>query len=146
MGFPGGASGKEPSYQHRRCKRCQFDSWVGKIPWRRAWQPTPIFMFRESHGQRSLEGYSPWNHRVGQDWSDLAHARAHQSGYKGKPTSPLQSCITKRRRQVMTGAEDMRNRLRGQGLGSPLLPSIQDALSNHGLALSGHSTTTTAKC
>jgi len=67
MGFPGGASGKEPSYQHRRCKRCQFDSRVRKIPWRRAWQPTPIFMFRESHGQRSLEGYSPWNHRVGQD-------------------------------------------------------------------------------
>ncbi|KAB0347365.1 hypothetical protein FD754_012222 [Muntiacus muntjak] len=37
-----------------------FDSWVGKIPWRRAWQPTPVFLPGESHGQRSLEGCSPW--------------------------------------------------------------------------------------
>ena len=34
--------------------------WVRKIPWRRAWQPTPIFLPGESHGQRSLEGYRPW--------------------------------------------------------------------------------------
>ena len=34
-------------------------TWVGKIPWRRAWQPTPVFLPRESHGQRSLVGYSP---------------------------------------------------------------------------------------
>ena len=38
----------------------QFDSWVGKIPWRRTWQPTPVFLPGESHGQRSLMGYSPW--------------------------------------------------------------------------------------
>ena len=37
-----------------------FDPWVGKIPWRRAWLPTPVFLPRESHGQRSLVGYSPW--------------------------------------------------------------------------------------
>ena len=37
-----------------------FDPWVGKIPWRRAQQPTPVFLSGESHGQRSLEGYSPW--------------------------------------------------------------------------------------
>ena len=36
-----------------------FDPWVGKIPWRRAWQPTPVFLPGESHGQRSLAGYSP---------------------------------------------------------------------------------------
>ena len=36
-----------------------FDPWVGKIPWRRAWQPTPVFLPGESHGQRSLVGYSP---------------------------------------------------------------------------------------
>ena len=39
--------------------RCVFDSWVGKIPWRRAWQPTPVFLPGESDGQSSLEGYSP---------------------------------------------------------------------------------------
>ena len=43
----------------------RFDSWVGKIPWRRKWQPTPVFLPGESHGQRSLEGYSPWGQRVG---------------------------------------------------------------------------------
>ena len=40
-------------------ERCGFDPWVGKIPWRRAWQPTPVFLPGESHGQRSLAGYSP---------------------------------------------------------------------------------------
>ena len=40
-----------------------FDSWFGKIPWRRAWQPTPVFLPRESHGQRSLAGCSPWGRK-----------------------------------------------------------------------------------
>ena len=40
-----------------------FDPWVWKIPWRRAWQPTPVFFPGESHGQRSLAGYSPWGHK-----------------------------------------------------------------------------------
>ena len=39
--------------------RHRFDPWVRKIPWRRAWQPAPIFLPGESHGQRSLAGYSP---------------------------------------------------------------------------------------
>ena len=47
-----------------RCKRHGFDSWIRKISWRRAWHPTPIFLPGESHGQRSLVGYSPWGHRV----------------------------------------------------------------------------------
>ena len=75
VGFPGGTSGKEPDYQCRRHKRPRFDPWVGKIPQRRAWQPTPVFLPRESHGQRSLAGYSPQGLRVGH-WSDLAHMHA----------------------------------------------------------------------
>ena len=59
-GFPGGAGGKEPACQCRRCKRHRFDPWIGKIPWRRKWQPTPVFLPGESHGQRSLACYSPW--------------------------------------------------------------------------------------
>ena len=59
-GFPGGASGQESAGQCRKGKRCRFDPWVGKIPWR---QPTPVFMPEESHGQRSLVGYSPWGHK-----------------------------------------------------------------------------------
>ena len=40
-----------------------FDPWVGKIPWRRSWQPTKVFLPGESHGQRSLAGYSPPGHK-----------------------------------------------------------------------------------
>ena len=41
----------------------RFNPWVGKIPWRREWQPTPVFLPGESHGQRSLVGYSPWGQK-----------------------------------------------------------------------------------
>ena len=58
-GLPGGSSGKEPTCQCRQRKSHEFDPWVGKIPWRRVWQPTPVFLPGESHGQRSLVGYSP---------------------------------------------------------------------------------------
>ena len=43
--------------------RLRFDPWAGKISWRRAWQPTPVFLPGESHGQKSLRGYSPWGHK-----------------------------------------------------------------------------------
>ena len=39
-----------------KCGRCRFDLWVGNIPWRRKWQPTPVFLPLKSHGQRSLVG------------------------------------------------------------------------------------------
>ena len=52
--FPGGVSGKEPTCQCRRHKKCGFNPWVRKISWRRAQQPTPAFLSGESHGQRSL--------------------------------------------------------------------------------------------
>ena len=59
--FPGGIVGKESTVaQCRRHKKCQFSPRVGKISWRRARQPTPVFLPRESHGQRSLAGYIPW--------------------------------------------------------------------------------------
>ena len=58
--FPRGASGKESACQCRRHKKRVFSPWVGKIPWRRKWQPTPVFFPGESHGQRNLAGYSPW--------------------------------------------------------------------------------------
>jgi len=61
-GFPGGTRGKELVCQCRRCKRRRFDLWVRKIPWRRAWQPTLVFLPGEFHGQRSLAGYNPWGH------------------------------------------------------------------------------------
>ena len=63
LSFPGGASGKESTYQLMRLKRYRFDPWVGKIAWRRKWHPTSTFLPGESHGQRSLAGYSQWSHK-----------------------------------------------------------------------------------
>ena len=56
LGFPAGTSGKEPNCQCRRHKRHRFDPWIRKIPWRRAWQPTPVFWPRESHGPPGKPG------------------------------------------------------------------------------------------
>ena len=78
LGFPGGTSGKETACQCKRCKGGKFDPCAGKISWRRAWQPTPVF----------LCGVSLWIgepdrlhlielQAIGHDWSDLAHALLH---------------------------------------------------------------------
>ena len=56
-GFPGGACAKEPGCQCRRYKRCSFNPWVKKFPWRKAWQPTPTFLPKESNGKKSLAGH-----------------------------------------------------------------------------------------
>ena len=44
-------------------RRCRVGPWVRKTPWRRKWQPTPVFLPGKSHGQRSLAGYSPWSQK-----------------------------------------------------------------------------------
>ena len=69
----GWGSGKESTYYCRR-RRCRLNPWVRKIPWRRKWQPTPVFLPGETHGQRSLMGYSPWGRkRVGPDLVTTQH-------------------------------------------------------------------------
>ena len=69
LAAPRWCSGKESICQ---CRRRRFSSWVGKISWRREWQPTPVFLSGKFHGQRSLVGYSPWG-RKSQAWlSDWA--------------------------------------------------------------------------
>ena len=52
--FPGGLS---------KLNEPRFDPWVGRIPWRREWPRTLVFLLGEFHGQRSLAGYSPWDHK-----------------------------------------------------------------------------------
>ena len=66
MGFLGGTSCKESNCRCRRCNRKGFHHSMGKIPWRRKWQPTPVFLPGKSHGQRSTAG--PWGCKtVGHD-------------------------------------------------------------------------------
>ena len=77
--FPGGASGKEPACQCRRPERCGVNPWVRKIPWRRAWQPSPVLLPGESHGQRSLAGYSPWGLKESESTKGTQHtSHAHR--------------------------------------------------------------------
>ena len=66
-GFPGGASGKEPSCQGRKQQRSGFDPWVGRISWRRVGQPAPVFLPGESPWTEEPGGYSPWS----QEESDM---------------------------------------------------------------------------
>ena len=57
MSFPGGSDGKESAWQ---CGRAGFDPWVGKIPWKGEWLPSPVFLPAEFNGQRSLAGSNLW--------------------------------------------------------------------------------------
>ena len=64
-------------------QRCGFDPWVRKISWRRAWQPTLVFLPRKSHGQRSLEGFSPRGRRAGHT-ECLTHTELSTCGLEEK--------------------------------------------------------------
>ena len=50
-----------------------FDPWIGKIPWRRKWQPTPVFLPGKSHGRRNLVGYCPWDCKRVRHWTTKQH-------------------------------------------------------------------------
>ena len=73
---------KNPPANAGDMKRCEFNPWVRKIPWRRAWQPTPVFLPGESHGQRSLAGYSPYGVAESQTQLSKQHTGCRQ-GRKG---------------------------------------------------------------
>ena len=78
LGFPGGASGKEPTCQCKKYKRHGFDPWVSKIPWRRVWQPTPVVLPEESPGTEEPGGLQYIGlQRVEHDLSNLACVRTH---------------------------------------------------------------------
>ena len=72
-GFLDGSVVKNPPANARRYK---FDPWLGKIPWRKEWQPTPVFLLGKSHGQRSLGGYSPWGLKES-DMTEHRHTHTH---------------------------------------------------------------------
>ena len=52
-------------------ERLGFDLWVRKIPWRRKWQPTPVFLLGKSHGWTNLAGYSPWGSKESDTTEDF---------------------------------------------------------------------------
>ena len=69
-GFPGGSLVKNPPTK----QECWFNPWFGKIPWRRKWQPIPVFLPGKSHGQQGLAGYDPWGHKKSdRNWQLSTH-------------------------------------------------------------------------
>ena len=89
VGLPWCLSGKESA-----CRRPRFNPWVRKVPWRKAWQPTPEVLPGQSHGQRSLVGYSPWGHKESDTTEVTQHKRMHKEllsyqGFKSDSSSYL---------------------------------------------------------
>ena len=76
MGLSRWLSGEGFTCQNRRHKRCKFNPWVWKIPWRRKRQPIPVFLPENFHGQRILVSYSPWS-RKESDTNEHAHTHTH---------------------------------------------------------------------
>jgi len=72
-------SGKESPCQCRRRRRHRFDLWVGTMPWNRKWQPTPLFLPGEFHGQRSLVDPRSWGHKES-DMTEHTHTK-HIRGF-----------------------------------------------------------------
>ena len=68
-----------PTCQYRRCR---FDPWVGKIPWRNEWLSTSVFLPGESHGQESLAGYSPWGRKESDTTEQLSTQQERHSDWE----------------------------------------------------------------
>ena len=64
-----------------QCRRPGFDPWVGKVPWRRAWQPTPVFLVGESPGTEELAGYNPWGCKESDTTERLNWTEVNWSSY-----------------------------------------------------------------
>ena len=71
-----------------QCRRPGFDPWIRKIPRRREWLPTPVFLTGISHGQRSLVGYSPWGRKDSDTTEQLTHTHTHTQMLHGQTGAP----------------------------------------------------------
>ena len=96
-------NGEESICQCRRHRRCEFDPWVGKLSWRRKWQPTPVFLPGEAHEQRSLAGYNPCGPKESDTTEKLCacvhvhtHTHTHTTHSFGKSTEIMSNSKKKR--------------------------------------------------
>jgi len=78
---------------HLQCRRPRFSPWVRKIPWRRPWQPTPVFLLGEFHGQRNLVGCSPWGHKK-LDMTEQLTLFQYKRSTNVQVSSVTKSCLT----------------------------------------------------
>ena len=120
-------SGKESTCQ---CRRCRFDPWIRKIPWRRKWQPTPVFLLEEFHGQRGLMCYSPWG-RKESDTIEQQSMRKNINTYEGTQMTDKQNCpsIHALAAQVVAGLMELWGWRAGTGLPRSLTKHSQFLLN-----------------
>ena len=93
-GLPRWINGRESTCQCKRHRRHVFDPWVGKMPWRREWLLTPIFLPGKSHGQRNLVGYGPWGRRESTQLKQLSSSNRSRE-------LRSQWCRQKKKRQLL---------------------------------------------
>ena len=132
-GFPVGSMGKESSWNAGGGDRHEFSPRVGKIPWRRAWLPTSLFLPGEFHEQRSLVGYSPW----GREESDTSEATEHSQGVL-LPCMPTAWLLTLALRQRNEDWGYKSGPIQSMWRKPPLLVSVSNELGHHfGMVLFG---------
>ena len=85
-----------------QCRRPGFNPWVGKIPWRRKWQPTLVLLPGEFHGQRSLAGYSSWDPKESDMTERVTFTFIHKPvpGTSPRQDGPSAQCPQRRRGSV----------------------------------------------
>ena len=97
ISFPGGSDGKSICLQWGRPG---FDPWVGKILWRRKWQPTPVLLPGKFQGWRNLIGYNPWGHKES-DMTERLHFHFSQIKSLGLMSMALRTYIYMQDRRVL---------------------------------------------
>ena len=123
-GLPRWLSGKEPTCQ---CRKCRFDLWVRKILWRSKWQPIPVFLPGEFHGQRSMTGYSPRGHKESNTTEQLSthtfSSQTPQTTERNLTVKPAQQCGTASRSGKKILLNEILLRVRAKPPNSVFLPS-----------------------
>ena len=103
-GFPGSSVVKRRQYGS--CRRPRFGPWVGKIPWRRKWQPAPVFLPGESHGQSSLAGYSPQG-CTESDMTGRTHIHEHRASNQAEEWSQWEETDQSWRESIRVRTHDI---------------------------------------
>ena len=111
----------------RRCKRCGLDPWVGKIPWKRKWQRTPVSFPGKSHGHRSLVGCNPWGRKESGTTERLTLTLSSYKGFPGDLDGKESTCKARD-----PGSIPGSGRSAGEGNGTPLQYPFLENLMDKG--------------
>ena len=110
-----------------QCRRLGFELWVRKIPWRREWLPTLVFLPGECHGQRSLAGYSPWGHKESDATEQLTLPLIYLPKCNKKLLLSLENTVSGENRWTLLFSKSKSHKT--QRLRAPLLRSPKESKS-----------------